>query len=276
MNLDVVNSFALLLPMLAGLALIDSLSFGTLAIPVWLLMAPGRVRIGRVLLYLGTISGFYFAVGLVLLFGARAVTQHLDIDWSNPTLMLLGFLLGLGLLILSFIIEPPKAATPAQHSKQPTVLAGAYARLASWRAAAVGEHSKNVNSTPGRGDTAQRVPRGQASLVGIAITAGLLEVATMLPYLAAIGLLTTSAPVLGLVPMQSVGLLGAYCVVMLLPALFLLFGRSLLHSLITPLLVSIDSWFARNGQSTASWIAGIIGVLLMINTWSAVQEFLLG
>ena len=49
---------------LAALALIDSTSFGTLLIPIWLLLAPGRVRAGRMLVYLGTIAVFYFAVGM--------------------------------------------------------------------------------------------------------------------------------------------------------------------------------------------------------------------
>lgn len=39
------------------LALVDSLSIGTLLIPLFLLVAPGRVRAGRVLLYLATVAG---------------------------------------------------------------------------------------------------------------------------------------------------------------------------------------------------------------------------
>lgn len=108
----------------------------------------------------------------------------------------------------------------------------------------------------------------------IAVTAGVLELATMLPYLAAIGLLTASAPVLS--PVESAGLLAAYCVVMLLPALVLLVGRLALRSLITPVLELLDRWFARHGQSTIAWIVGIIGVVLMLNTWSAVQQLLMG
>lgn len=110
----------------------------------------------------------------------------------------------------------------------------------------------------------------------IAVTAGVLELATMLPYLAAIALLTASAPAMDLSPVQSAGLLAAYCVVMLFPALVLLVGRFALRSLITPVLALLDRWFAHNGQSTIAWIIGIIGVVLMLNTWSAVQELLMG
>ena len=55
---------------LVGLALVDSTSFGTLLIPVWLLLAPGRTRWGRVLLYLGTVAVFYLALGVALSAGA--------------------------------------------------------------------------------------------------------------------------------------------------------------------------------------------------------------
>ena len=110
--------------------------------------------------------------------------------------------------------------------------------------------------------------------MSIAVTAGVLEVATMLPYLAAIGLLTASAPALGLGPVQSTGLLAGYCVVMVLPAVVLLLGRKVLRTTVTPVLERIDGWFAKHGQSTVAWIVGIVGVVLMLNTWSAVQELL--
>lgn len=48
----------------------------------------------------------------------------------------------------------------------------------------------------------------------------------------------------------------------------------MLRSLITPVLDMLDGWFARNGQSTIAWIIGIVGVVLMLNTWSSVQELL--
>ena len=274
MNLDIVTSLPVLLPILAGLALIDSLSFGTLAIPVWLLMAPGRVRFGRVVLYLATIGGFYFLVGLVLLFGAQLVTARLHIDWSHPGVLVAGFVLGLGLLVLSFALEPPKVFASSQRTtgNQST---GLYARLAAWRASAVEAPLAAQHSLSAHTQTTQPTS-GRGSLMTIAVTAGVLELATMLPYLAAIALLTASAPAMGLSPVQSAGLLAAYCVVMLFPALVLLVGRLALRSLITPVLALLDRWFARHGQSTIAWIIGIIGVVLMLNTWSAVQELLMG
>ncbi|MBM4498977.1 hypothetical protein GS469_09700 [Rhodococcus hoagii] len=55
---------------LAVLALTDSLSFGTLLVPVWLLMTPGRVRPHRILLYLGTVAAVYYGIGIALMAAA--------------------------------------------------------------------------------------------------------------------------------------------------------------------------------------------------------------
>ena len=66
-----------LLGSLAVLALIDSTSFGTLVIPVWLMLAPGRIRPQRVLVFLVTVAVFYLAVGVALLSGVRATASHL-------------------------------------------------------------------------------------------------------------------------------------------------------------------------------------------------------
>ena len=44
---------------LVVLALIDSTSFGTLLIPLGLLTAPGRLRIGRLLLFLSVVAGSF-------------------------------------------------------------------------------------------------------------------------------------------------------------------------------------------------------------------------
>ena len=55
-----------LLGQLVVLALIDSTSFGTLLIPLWFLLVPGRVRAHRVLVFLGTVAAFYLGVGIAL------------------------------------------------------------------------------------------------------------------------------------------------------------------------------------------------------------------
>lgn len=270
MDIDIVTSFGVLLPLLAGLALIDSLSFGTLAIPVWLMMTPGRLRGTRVVTYLATIGGFYFLVGLLLMSGARFASVQFEIDWSHPLIMLAGFVFGAGLLVLSFVLEPPKSVQKEATAEKSSRM---YARLAAWRQSAVEDPTAAAERQT---DTRVRTNRGTVSLMTIAVTAGLLEVATMLPYLAAIGLLTASAPALELSFLDSAGLLAAYCVVMLLPALVLFAGRRLAQHAVSPILSRIDGWFAKNGQSTVAWVIGALGVVLMLNTWPAVQDILAG
>ena len=53
---------------LAGLALVDSTSFGTLVLPLMMLLAP-QVRTRNLVVYLLTIAVFYFGVGVALLAG---------------------------------------------------------------------------------------------------------------------------------------------------------------------------------------------------------------
>ncbi len=52
-----------LLTTLGGLALLDSTSIGTLVVPVWMLLMPGRPQVRRLLTYLVVITTFYFVVG---------------------------------------------------------------------------------------------------------------------------------------------------------------------------------------------------------------------
>src|SRR5699024_12663121 len=91
--MDVVTSLTVLLPILAGLALVDAMSIGTLAVPVWLLMAPGKVRVSRMLIYLATIGGLFYVLGLALLSRFQVVLLRLHIDWAQPRLVVIGFLL---------------------------------------------------------------------------------------------------------------------------------------------------------------------------------------
>src|SRR5690606_22207760 len=63
---------------LAVLALVHSTSFGTLLIPVCCLLTPGRVRVARILVFLGTVAGFYLLLGVALVAGLDAVLGDLD------------------------------------------------------------------------------------------------------------------------------------------------------------------------------------------------------
>lgn len=122
---------------LAGLALVDSTSLGTLVIPVLVLAHP-RVRAGRVFLYLATISIFYFGLGVALLLGADALAGAWKWLDSNRSVDWIRLLVGAGLLAGSFWPETRWAkAAQAGHAA-----AGAPNRSGRWVGALVAEGSR--------------------------------------------------------------------------------------------------------------------------------------
>lgn len=241
-----LDALLALAPALTGLALIDALSLGALAIPVWLLAAPGRLQAGRVMLYLAVLAAFYAAVGVVLLLGGAALVQAGVVDLSHPVARVVLFFVGVGLLILSFVMDPGGKRGRRR-------LGGLGSRLTGWRDRALGLTEDAGSAGGGR-------------ITRLAIIAGGLELVTMIPYLGAIGLLTSSDARL---PIQA-GALIAYCAVMVLPALVLLFLRVLLRGALTPMLNALDQWFINNGTKTAAWVIGIVGVILIVHNISYV------
>ncbi|PWR07616.1 hypothetical protein DKT68_18480 [Micromonospora acroterricola] len=215
-----------LLLSLAGLALVDSTSIGTLFIPVWLLLAPGPVSVRRILTYLGTIAVFYLAVGLLLVWGGSRLAATLGGALDNRTVLWAQLVLGVALLLLSF-----------RYDGRRRPRGGGVLR---WRDRATA------------GDSSARW------LVGLALLAALAEVATMLPYLGAVGLLATS----GVGPASVVALLAGYCVVMVLPAVLLLTARVARPAWVEPLLARLNTWIITKAGSAFGWLLGIVGFLI--------------
>jgi hypothetical protein len=63
---------------LGALALVDSTSIGTLVLPIWLMLQPGRLRAGRIALFLLVVGAFYWLMGLALLAGAVTFGESLS------------------------------------------------------------------------------------------------------------------------------------------------------------------------------------------------------
>lgn len=216
---------------LVPLALVDSTSFGTLLVPVWFLLVPGPVRARRLLTFLGTIAAFYLLVGLVLLAGAEVLRDRAAGLADSPVLAVLQLVLGATLLVLGL--------TTGRRRDDGDRGPG---RVLRWRDRAMGAEEGG----------------GTGVLVGLALGAGLLEVATMLPYLGAVGLLSAS----DLTALQRGGVLVGYCLVMVLPALGLLALRVLAARRVEPLLARVGSWLERSGAEATAWVVGIVGFLL--------------
>lgn len=216
---------------LGVLALVDSLSIGTLLIPVFFLIAP-QLRAGRMLAYLVTIAVFYLLVGIALLAGANLLlgTFREVVDSSIGQWVQLA--IGVVLIIVAI-------ALPTKHRPPPEGEEATPRRLARWR--------DHVLTSPNR-----------LVVVGIAIGAGLVELATMVPYLAAITLLSGSS----LDAVGRVVVLVAYCGIMIVPALVLLAARVIARPVVEPPLGRLAAWLERTGAENTAWILGIVGFLL--------------
>ena len=101
--------------------------------------------------------------------------------------------------------------------------------------------------------------------MGMALLAGLVEVASMLPYLAAIGIILAA----GLSGATSSVVLAGYVLVMIAPALVLFAVRRAAGSRIEPRLRRIEDWLNRHTGGSTAWIVGILGVLLAANAVGA-------
>ncbi|SIO03314.1 GAP family protein [Agromyces cerinus] len=238
MDLDLLSGAALTGPALLGalalLALVDSTSFGTLLIPTWLLLAPGRLRPGRILIYLATVAGFYLVVGILLLTVAATAMPQLMTLAATPGFLWAQLIVGAALLIGSFFIGGNrKRSGPG--------------RFARWRERAV------TDVTDVADERGTLLP-----LMGLAVAAAAVEVASMLPYLVGIGLLSTSE----FDAVTRFLVLAGYCIVMVLPALALLGLRLVATRAMERPLARLGAWMEKNAAETTGWIVGIIGFLL--------------
>lgn len=273
---------------LAVLALLDGLSVGTLLIPVFLLLSPGKVRGGRILLYLATIAGFYLVIGLLFLWGLVNVVDVAADFLASPAGLVLRLVVGAALLITAFVI-PGGGSTknavvpaPAGGVRQPLpegvvlappsagagtdagagVTSGAEATASADVAAAAGSAATAGAARPGR------ITRWRARLLdpktrgiavmAVAIAAGLVEVATMLPYIVAMTMLAEA----GVETPVRVAALAGYCLLMIVPAIVLLVLRIVAARAVERPLARFAAWMERTGAENTAWIIGILGFLI--------------
>ncbi|MFD1824152.1 MULTISPECIES: GAP family protein [Mumia] len=216
------------------MALVDGTSIGTLVIPIWLVLVTRRGELGRVLAYLLTIAAFYLVLGLALAAGAYAVgpaiVDALDSVVGDVVVIAAGALL----VWLSYRVDPK---AKAKRGEDPESTAR---RWHERIAAALGTR------------------RG---IVVLALAAGAVEAASMLPYLAAIGALTAA----DLGAATTIATLVVYCLVMITPALVILALRIVAARWVDAPLRRFGTWAERGAGSATAWLLGIIGVLLILN-----------
>ena len=249
---------------LAVLALIDGLSVGTLLIPVFLLLHPGRVRAGRILLYLGTIAVFYLAVGLLFLWGMVNLVDVASDFLGSPTGMIVRLLVGVALLVTAFVMPTTPAETASVVPAASTGMAAGGAQAATPEASVPLPPASPAPPVARPG----RISRWRARLLdpttrgfavmAVAIAAGLVELATMLPYLVAMTMLADAGVD---TPFRVLSLAG-YCALMIAPAVVLLVLRLVAAPLVQRPLERFAAWMERTGAENTAWIIGIIGFLI--------------
>lgn len=244
---------------LAVLALVDGLSVGTLLIPVFLLLSPGRVRSGRILLYLGTIAAFYLLVGLLFLWGLVNLVDVASGFLASPAGIVTRLVVGVGLVIVAFAMPTgptePTHRSPARAVASASVTTGSSDHEAATPTETYGAPSGRVTRWRER----LLDPRTRrAAVMAVAITAGLVEVATMLPYILAMTMLADAGVS---TPFRVLSLV-AYCLLMVAPALVLLALRVVAAPLVQRPLERFAAWMQRTGAENTAWLIGIIGFLV--------------
>lgn len=228
---------------IAGLALVDSTSFGTLVLPLMMLLSP-RVRSRNVVVHLATLGVFYFGVGVLLLLGAGAAASVVGPLLESRAARIAQLVLGVALVVLSYVIDPKVVAKRRVRRGLPP------AAPSRWRRRALGA------------DATLPVT------IGVALAAGAVEVASMLPYLGAVGLIVTS----GAGQATQLAVLAGYVLVMVLPALVLLVVRLAGGRRLEPRLARLEAWLTKRTSGAGAWVVGIVGVLVGLDALGALTS----
>ncbi|MFJ2786637.1 MULTISPECIES: GAP family protein [unclassified Streptomyces] len=214
------------------LALMDTLSVSTLAIPVWFLLTPRGLRMANVFGYLLSVAAGYLLLGLAMLSALSAVREPLRSALDSPAGDMATAACGVVLILIGAWYGLLRREKEGQG------------RLTAWREAAVG------SSATSRG------------LIVVALTAIALEVVTMFPYLAAIDALGGS----GLPWAVQAAMLALYCLVMIAPAVLMAIGRAVSRRAVQPTLRRIDHWLRVNARENTAWLFALVGFLLLSGT----------
>lgn len=214
---------------LIGLALLDSTSLGTLVIPLALVIARRRVDAGPLAVYLGTVVAIYYVLGVALMAGYDVLIGPLSRAWSSDAGIWVRLVIGVVLLLVGALWPTP---------------------------------------APRKGPVPQPRSLSRAAMAALGAGAALAEAATMLPYLAANGIITGMSigwPVRLLV-------LAGYCLVMIVPVLILIGIADVFGHRVWPRLERLVPRLEREAKVSLLWAAALIGVFLIRGAWFALAS----
>ena len=104
--------------LIGGLAILDTLSPTTIGVTIYLLLTDKERLTKRLFVYLLTVAGFYFAVGVSLMLGLDFLFKFISGLFQNRIISWLLFIIGVILFIVSFYIPPKKnSEIPSPKSK---------------------------------------------------------------------------------------------------------------------------------------------------------------
>ncbi|UNK16307.1 GAP family protein [Paenibacillus sp. N3/727] len=101
-----------LLLSVGALSLLDMLSPATIGVTVYLLLAERDRLVPRLLVYLITVAGFYFFVGVLLMLGLDVVFETMSGIFQNRTVSWIMAIVGGALFIASFYVPTNKPSEP--------------------------------------------------------------------------------------------------------------------------------------------------------------------
>lgn len=212
---------------LLGLALLDSTSVGTLVIPLVLVLRARRVNVVSLAVYFLTVCGIYLGLGVALLLGIDLLNGVMDQIAASPVTPWLQLVLGVALFAVG-------VGAPNPRKKGRTELL---------------QGNRSVEKTGGR---------RLLGMVGLGAVASLTEAATMVPYLAANGIIAG----LDVAWSGRLAILALYCVVMILPALVLLGAVLLWGAKIFPWVERVLPRLEYEAKVTLLWVAAIVGFIM--------------
>jgi len=100
---------------LTGLALLDSMSLGTLVIPVVLVLSRRRVDVVPLVIYFATVVLIYFALGVAIALGFDLVSDVAGRVWDSEPAQWFKLIAGVGLLAFGILApDPTTRETPAR------------------------------------------------------------------------------------------------------------------------------------------------------------------
>jgi len=203
-----------------------------------------------VLAILDTLSPAIIGVTVYVLLVAKKQQSRLLLTYLT-TVVLFYFSTGIFLMLgLDVIFDPIANALNNHSARLVMIIVGAILFVGSWLVP-----KKKTSGSP--------KPKSFSigAMIALGFTTSLLEVATALPYFAAIGILTSNH----LAFYEWLPIIAGYNLIMITPAILLLCLHTLFKRFMNKPLRKIQALFDKSTSSALSWAMFFVGLILLMN-----------